>query len=165
MAPLRLEKLNIFKSACNKTFRSPSIFLFNIRIQTSAIDANPHDTAELRRRPRHFPYIIEIAHVARIHPHASRPALQRAKSQHVVEMDIRHDRHRTAAADFSEIIQTGGRRHGHTDDVASKPMDSIYLRQRAFQIIQMSIRHRLDRNRGTTADGHSPQHDLSCLSH
>ena len=80
-------------------------------------------------------------------------------------MDIRHDRHRAAAADFAEILQTSGRWHGDTDDIAPKPMNPIYLRQSVFQIIQMRIGHRLDRHRGATANGHSAQHDLSCLSH
>ena len=165
MASLRLEEVDILESTCDKPFRRPSIFLFHIRIQTAAIDADSHDTIQFRRRTRHFPYIIEIPHVAWIYPYASRTALQGAESQIVVEMNVRHDRQRAAAADFAEILQTADRWHGDTDNVASKPTDSFYLRQCAFQIIQMGIRHCLDRDWCATANGHSAQHDLSCLSH
>ena len=87
------------------------------------------------------------------------PRRNGTQSEFVVEMNIRHQRHRTLRYDVFQSLSRCHIRHGKTHDLTPAIRKRTDLLQSLCHIFGRGIRHRLYGNRCTVTDRHLPHID------
>ena len=140
-----------------------AVFLKQVTFQRPCVDADADRTIIVPRGLDHLFDALFVADIAGVDPQTGGPRLGGFDSAFVVEMDIRHDRHRYLAHDLFQRLGAFDIRHRHTHDIGPHIGSSLNLRNRRFDIRRQRVRHRLHRDRRIAPDRHIPHHDLTGL--
>ena len=157
-----LQDLDVIHPALDHRIRARlAVFLQQVPLQTARVHADADRAAMILRRLDHLAHAALIPDIARIDPQAGRARLRRLNRALIVEMDIRHDRHRAFAHNLAQragAALVGGR---DPHDIRTNIGSADHLIQRRAHIRTIGIGHRLDRDRRIAAHRHIAHHDLT----
>ena len=141
-----------------------AVFLEQVGLQRTGIDADAHRAAMILGRLHHFAHALGAADIAGIDAQAGRAVHRRLDGALVVKMDIGHDRN---------IRRGGNRLHrlggvfvgaGNAHDIGARFLDAADLVDGGAGIAGDGVGHGLDRDRRVAAHGNLAHHDLARLA-
>src|SRR5690554_6184071 len=138
-----------------------AVFLLQILLQRTGIDADPQWDAMIAGRVNHLAHAILAADIAWIDAQAVGTEISHSQGDAIVEMDVGNQRYGHTRLDPSKGLGSLHAGHGHTHEVCPGGGEVFDLRDGGLDVAGIGIGHRLDADRRIAAHGHRPDLDAA----